>query len=305
LNKGPGKIILLDGGTGQEISKRATSEPTPLWSVDVMMNEPGIVQAVHEDFIHAGATIIGLNNYTASRIRLQRHGAYDRFGDIHGRAKALARAAVGAAGNDKVRIAACLPPLAASYKADLVPDFDTCLADYQELVDILDDGVDLFMGETFSTILEVRAAIAAARPTGKPVWIGLTLDDDADGLLRSGETLSDAIDEAARLGTDAILVNCSMPETIERALPTLLRAPVPVGAYPNGFQSISALDVGGTVSSLSAREDLGPETFARIAMRWADAGLSIIGGCCEVGPDHIAVLRKSLNAAGYEICSEL
>jgi S-methylmethionine-dependent homocysteine/selenocysteine methylase len=48
--------------------------------------------------------------------------------------------------------------------------------------------------------------------------------------------------------------------------------------------------VGATVDVLSARTDLGPDRYAEFAQGWVDAGAKLIGGCCEVGPAHIATL---------------
>ena len=57
-------ITLLDGGMGQEVTRRSGVAPTPLWSTRVMLDNPEIVQSAHLDFINAGADIITLNNYT-------------------------------------------------------------------------------------------------------------------------------------------------------------------------------------------------------------------------------------------------
>ena len=60
----------------------------------------------------------------------------------------------------------------------------------------------------------------------------------------------------------------------------------------------TALKHGGTVDVLGARDDLGPATYAEFAMGWVAAGATIVGGCCEVGPAHIAALRDRLHEAG-------
>ena len=46
------------------------------------------------------------------------------------------------------------------------------------------------------------------------------------------------------------------------------------------------------------RSDLTPEGSVRFAMEWRKAGADIIGGCCGIGPEHIAALaalRESLD----------
>jgi len=59
---------------------------------------------------------------------------------------------------------------------------------------------------------------------------------------------------------------------------------------------VTALKPGGTVDSLETRVDLGPDAYAEFANKWVKQGATIIGGCCEVGPEHIAKLNEVLKA---------
>jgi len=297
----PKSITLLDGGMGQELIRRSGQAATPLWSVRVMLDNPDLVEGLHVDFIQAGARVISLNNYTATPTRLARDATIDLFEPIHTEAKRIARSAKEKSGIKDVTIAGCLPPLVASYKPELAPSEESCLKQYRELVAVQADGVDMFFCETLATIREAKAAAMAARETNLPIVISFTLDDDNPSCLRSGEVLSDAVKTVAALGVEAVMVNCSMPETITAAMPLLVEMFHRVGGYANGFQSISSLDVGGTVSGLKAREDLTPEKYADYALQWVEMGAQIIGGCCEVGPAHIAAIDKALTAKGYEV----
>ena len=56
-------ITLLDGGMGQELIHRSGDNPTPLWSTQVMIDNPGMVADVHRDFTQAGATLATANTY--------------------------------------------------------------------------------------------------------------------------------------------------------------------------------------------------------------------------------------------------
>ena len=58
-------IILTDGGMGQELLRRSSAKPTPLWSARVLMDEPDLVRELHAEFIRAGARVITLNTYSA------------------------------------------------------------------------------------------------------------------------------------------------------------------------------------------------------------------------------------------------
>ena len=88
------KIVLLDGGMGQELIKRSGQKPTPLWSARVLLDNPELVQELHSDFIKAGAQVISLNNYTATPFRLRRDASIDLFDEIHQSAKTVAKALV-------------------------------------------------------------------------------------------------------------------------------------------------------------------------------------------------------------------
>ncbi|MDE0718506.1 MAG: homocysteine S-methyltransferase family protein [Rhodospirillaceae bacterium] len=303
-NRAPGrKIALLDGGVGQELHRRSRRPSAPLWSAQVMIDEPGLVETVHLEFIEAGAQVITVNSYSATPHRLARSGRSGMFGTLQDAALRAAQAARDRSGRD-ILIAGCLPPLAASYRPDLTPSEDVCLADYRRIVAAQADRVDLFLCETLATVTEARIATQAACETGRTVWTALTVDDADGTVLRSGEPVADGALAALEAGADAILVNCSIPEAVARALPALAGIGAPLGAYANGFVSVAALEPGGTVDVLEARDDLGPEAYARYALDWAAAGATVLGGCCEIGPAHIAELARQLRLEGYEVAAE-
>ena len=297
-------IVLLDGGVGQELYRRSTIPAAPLWSVQVMMDEPHLVEAVHLDFIEAGARIITVNTYTATPQRLAREGVAEKFEVLHDAALAAAESAREKSG-EPVRIAGCLPPLVGSYRADLTPPEDECLANYRRIVAVQANRVDLFLCETMLSAAEARAATAAAAESGKQVWTALSVDDADGARLRSGEGVAAGAQAAVEAGADAVLINCSSPEAVSAAMPLLTGIGVPFGAYANGFVSIAAMKPGGTVEALEARDDLGPVAYAGHALGWVSAGAAIVGGCCEIGPAHIATLRERLVANGHGIVAAL
>ena len=62
------RITLLDGGMGQELVARSGDEPTPLWATRVMIDHPGMVRAIHEDYFAAGATDVYLPLHSPGRV---------------------------------------------------------------------------------------------------------------------------------------------------------------------------------------------------------------------------------------------
>ena len=293
-------IILTDGGMGQELLRRSGATPTPLWSAKVLMDEPDLVRDLHEDFIRAGARVVTINTYAATPERLAREGVPDLFEPLQARAIDLAEAARDRAGAGTA-IAGCLPPLFGSYQPELRLPFDETLAIYRRIVAQQAERVDLILCETMASAVEGLAAATAACESGKPVWLSWTLADEGAPRLRSGETLAAAAEAVAHLPLAARMVNCSWPEAVDRALPDLVALGGTVGAYANGFTAIEALKLGGTVDVLEARKDLGPDSYADFALGWVGRGAAIVGGCCEVGPEHIARLRDRLEAAGHVI----
>jgi S-methylmethionine-dependent homocysteine/selenocysteine methylase len=299
------RITLLDGGMGQELQKRSPRLPTPLWSAQVMLDEPELVQAVHLDFIRAGARVITLNAYSATRNRLEPAGLGDQFEALQQRACDLAQAARAESG-EAVTIAGCLSPYLWSYRPQGNPPAAEMIPVYAEIAALQAPHVDVILCETMGSAEEGFAAVTGAVKTGKPVWVAWTLSDDdpAGGVarLRSGETLAEANKALEGLPVAVRMVNCSKPETVDLAMADLVALGGTVGAYANGFTGIKDYYTAGTtVAGLSARPDLGPKTYADFAMGWVEQGATVVGGCCEVGPEHIAELAGRLRAAGHEI----
>lgn len=287
-------LTLLDGGMGQELRRRSESPATPLWSAQVMLDEPHLVTAVHRDFITAGAHIITTNNYTVTPQRLARDSDPALFEALHAAALGAAHQARDESGQ-AVRIAGCLPPLVASYHAEVVPDDATCRRDYRRLVEIQAEGVDLFICETMTLTREALAATQAAVDHNLPVWVAFSVDDADGRRLRSGESLGEAARAVVAAGASAVLINCSVPEAVTTAMDALGDLGVPFGGYANAFTSAADLAPGGTVDGLEARQDLNPAGYAEHACGWVARGASLVGGCCEVSPAHIAELAKRLN----------
>ena len=290
----PQKIMVLDGGMGQELYRRSGKPASPLWSSQVMLDNPELVVALHCDFINAGAEVVTVNSYSATPERLERDAEISLFEPLQ---KAALSAAMEARDetSESVLIAGCLPPLVASYHPELVPENGQALASYCRIIEMQEPGVDIFIAETLSSVREAEIICRAASDVEQPVWVSFTVND-TDGLrLRSGESIHDGVEAAIKGGAEAVLVNCSYPEAITQTMLTLSDCGVKFGGMANGFTSISALAPGGTVDSLNARDDLGPVEYADHVMKWVEYGATMIGGCCEVGPSHIAEIRKRLD----------
>ncbi|MGR3467975.1 MAG: homocysteine S-methyltransferase family protein [Shimia sp.] len=282
-------ITILDGGMGQELVKRA-GKATDLWSLKALMEAPEMVRAVHDDFFAAGAQVVTTNSYCCLPDRLDPKGYGDQLGALTRRACELAVAARDAHGFGIV--AGGFGPQGFSYQADKAPPAAEAAEVYARVAAVMGDMVDVYLFETMASVDQARGALMSVAGRGKPVWVAVTLDDVDGTKLRSGEAVTELLPMLAEYGPDAVLLNCSPPEAVSQAIPLLTGHGWQVGAYANGFVNITDDfdNIHATVDQLTTRKDLSPEVYLSHARDWAAAGATIIGGCCEIGPDHIRAL---------------
>ncbi|MQB20352.1 homocysteine S-methyltransferase [Agrobacterium tumefaciens] len=300
-----GDIRILDGGMSRELQRLGAELKQPEWSALALINAPDIVRQVHAEFIEAGADVVTTNSYALVPF----HIGEDRFrkdgASLIALSGRLAREAADASGR-KVTVAGSLPPIFGSYE---LQNFDASrVQDYLGvLVENLDPFVDVWLGETLSLIAEGEAVRQAVAKTGKPFWISFTLDDDtaqvngAEPKLRSGEAVRAAAEWAAGSGATALLFNCSKPEVMKAAVETAATtfkekdASLEIGVYANAFEGEQG-ETAANEGLHSTRADLTDDIYSRFACTWADAGATMIGGCCGIGAAHIHKVAGALRA---------
>jgi S-methylmethionine-dependent homocysteine/selenocysteine methylase len=305
-------VTILDGGMGHQLKSMGIEISGPVGSIrrflgvaTANVEKPQMVIDAHLAFIDAGAQCVITNNYacvpkclehtaaTALGEEIKKHG----IGGMVSEAGRLARAACALRPDRKVTVAGSLPPLAESYRADLVGPFLENLNHYKEIARCLAPHVDVLVCETMSTVDEARAAATAAATTGLPVWVSWTLDESRP-ILRSGETIQDAVDaikSVEGLNLTACLFNCTSPEVITEAMPMLrgmIGREVQIGAYANGF--CTAAEGSGEYRDLSPHQ-----YYEDFATKWIASGATIVGGCCGVFPPHIAHLHERLGSIAH------
>jgi S-methylmethionine-dependent homocysteine/selenocysteine methylase len=280
-----GETVVLDGPTGSELVRRGVR-----WrSLGLRFDGP-MVQAVHAEYLAAGADVLRTNTFQLNRRIYQdvfrdaahmRHiGAPDldrRVPELVPRAVALARAARDAAGRAEVPIAGVMSPLEHCFRPDLAPSFEQALPEHSEIAALLAGaGVDLLLLESMNTVDETRAAAQAAHATGLPVWVSFAID--ADGKMLSGEDLP-------QVDADAIMVNCAPPEDISRAVSKhrLTGAYAHIGKFDPPSWKFEFFP------QFAATEAWPPDRYAATARAWH---VQIVGGCCGTTPDHVRALKQ-------------
>lgn len=296
-------ITILDGGTGRELRRIGAPFRQPEWSALALLEAPEFVHRVHAAYVAAGADVITTNSYAVVPFHLGELRFAERGAALAGLAGRLAREAADAA-RRIVAVAGSLPPVCGSYRAEW---FDATAARpvLATLVGALRPYVDHWQAETLSSIGEAELVREVVGADDKPLWISFTVADGPGATavpkLRSGQPAAEAVAAAVRLGAGAVLFNCSQPEVMGEAvrvaratldgLGSAARA-VRIGVYANAFPPQgTAAEANATLHDI--RADLTPSNYLAWAREWVAGGATIIGGCCGVGPEHIAALRAA------------
>jgi S-methylmethionine-dependent homocysteine/selenocysteine methylase len=292
-----GEIVILDGGTGTTIEQRGVPMDAAAWSALANLDQRDVVSRVHQDFIEAGADVVVVNTFSAAGPALAAAGFSDRVADANRLGVRAAQEARAAFPDRSIAIAGSLSSYPASSRLpERLPQFvspgpDELRAAYDEqLAAQIAEGIDLIALEMINSPTYGSVAVEAAQSTGLPIWLGVSPIDNGDGrilVVDDGPEDEVQLDEllSALIGPELSVVglmHCKA-EIIEPALEVLARHwQGPVMVYP---------EVGTWRPPNWLPGELTPDEYLALAERWVAAGAQLIGGCCGVGPDHIAALR--------------
>jgi S-methylmethionine-dependent homocysteine/selenocysteine methylase len=289
--------VVLDGGIGSELVRRGVR-----WRDHGMRSDAAAVQALHTEYLLAGAHLIRTNTFQLNRriydnvfrdaVHRRHIGAPDleqRVPVLVKRAVGLARSAREQAGRSEVAIAGVMSPLEHCFRPDLAIADEKATAEHREIACLLAEaGVDLLLLESMNALAEARVAIGAAVSTGLPVWVSFVVGDDGNVL--SGESLRAGYELARDGGVEALLVNCAPPADVDVALGRLDEASVWLGAYAH----VGRFDPPSWKFEFFPRftgdDEWTPQGYAAVAAGWRERGARIVGGCCGTGPAHIRAL---------------
>ena len=289
---------ILDGGMGQELLARGMKPNGTLWSANAILDENyhQLLQDTHRDFIKAGAEVIVTTTFTTRRKRLRENNIEDKFEYLNIKAGEIAHKVKKEFPN--VLIAGGLPPQELTYEADERSE-EEIINTFNEQARLLNDYVDFFYFDVWSSIKEFKCGIEAIKEFKKPYLIGIHISEGTN--LPSGEKTSDikTIIDDQLLG---VMLSCVSPENYEKNLKEMKELNVPFGFKLNGFMTTKPKNgytssffknSGGNPNEfLGHRHDFTPENIGEIAKKFKDNGATILGGCCETRPSHIAAMAK-------------
>ena len=291
------KTRILDGGMGQELLARGMKPNGTLWSANAILNSEyhELVENTHKDFVKAGAEVIVTTTFTTRRKRLSENNIEDKFEYLNKKAGEIALKVKNEYPN--IMIAGGLPPQRLTYEEDRRSEAEIT-KDFNEQARLLNEYVDFYYFDVWSSIKEFKCGIEAIKEFKKPYLIGIHISEGTK--LPSGEKISDikSIIDRNLLG---VMLSCVSPKNYEHNLEEIKKLTVPFGFKLNGFMTTKPKNgytanylktKGNPNEFLGKRHDLTPDKFHEIAKKFKENGATIIGGCCETGPAHIKAMAK-------------
>lgn len=281
------RVILFDGAMGTEIYKRGVYINRSYDEVN--LTAPDLVEGIHRAYVEAGADVITTNTFGANRLRLMPFGLEDQHDAINAKGVQLAKAAA----TDKAWVAGSIGPTGAQLTPIGRISPGEAFKTFKAQATILaDEGVDLFVLETFSSVQELWAAVRAVTSVSdKPVVASLTFQPvPASEREAQAEVVLKAVQTMREWSVDAIGTNCSNgPRGILDIVEIMAsQTNLPILAMPNaGLPQV----VEGRTLYLA-----GPEYMGEYARRHAQAGARIVGGCCGTSPETTKEMRNFLQS---------
>ena len=288
---------ILDGGMGQELLARGMKPNGTLWSANAILNSDyhKLLEDTHKDFVKAGAEVIVTTTFTTRRRRLRDNNVEDKFEYLNKKAGEIAANVKKEFPN--IKIAGGLPPQDLTYEEDKRSEKEI-IKDFNEQAKLLDEYVDFYYFDVWSSIKEFKCGIEAIKEFKKPYLVGIHISEGTK--LPSGEQISEIknILDDNLLG---VMLSCVSPENFELNLEELKKLDFPFGFKLNGFKTTKPKNgytanylktKGNPNEFLGHRLDLTPEKIQEIAKKFKEHGATIIGGCCETRPSHIEAMAK-------------
>jgi 5-methyltetrahydrofolate--homocysteine methyltransferase len=315
------RILIIDGAMGTMIQQYKLEEKDYRgdrfkdWHKDVKGNndllsvtQPQIIEAIHSQYLEAGADIIETNTFSSTSIAQADYDMQSLAYELNVAAAKCARNAVNKffATNTEERetafVAGAIGPL--NKTLSLSPDvnnpgfravtFDEVAnAYYEQIKGLVDGGADILLVETIFDTLNAKAAIYAIKKYFRehpltpelPIMISGTITD-ASGRTLSGQTLEAFYISVAHANPLSIGLNCALgaremrPHIEELSqIATCYTSAYPNAGLPNAF----------------GEYDEQPHETAHIIEEWAKEGfVNIVGGCCGTTPDHIKHIAQAV-----------
>jgi homocysteine S-methyltransferase len=296
-----GKPVLIDGGFATQCEAMGCNIDGDLWSARLLREDPGAIVRAHRAFLDAGARIIATASYQASR------EGFAAVGMSASEADALMLASVALAiqardeflrdnpGAPRPLVAASMGPYGAilhdgsEYTGAYRVSRESLREFHQQRLAVFaHSAADLLALETIPNGAEAAVLGELLSESPKPAWMSFSCRDDKH--LADGTTLADVVHPLGNHPTLLALgVNCVAPDLVVPLIGELrsIAPDKPIVVYPNSGEVYQPADNSwhGTAT---------PVQCERAVMAWLEAGATLVGGCCRIGPQQIAAMAASI-----------
>ncbi|WP_460869096.1 homocysteine S-methyltransferase family protein [Rhodococcus aerolatus] len=295
-----GRTVLIDGATGTECERRGVPVLPGAWSGGGVLTHPDTVRAVHADYVALGAELLIADTFATHRHVLDAAGVGEQFEAVNRRAVELAIEARDAAGAEHVVVAAGISSWTfLTTQLPREPTLDEVRRNTADQVAVLAAaGAELVILEMMVDVDRMLATLDGAQTAGLPVWVGLSCGDygqrtfpDRVPRLKHGQPMSEAISALDGRGVDALAVMHTDVALVDACLDVALAewsGPVAVYAHSGDFRA------GHWVFD----DVISPADYAAHAAGWVRRGVTIVGGCCGIGPEHVRELAALVTSEG-------
>lgn len=274
--------MLLDGATGSNLQKAGM--PRGCCTEQWVLEHPQALVELQRRYARAGSRILYAPTFQAQPIALNAVGLEDRTEEINARLVELSRSAA-----PDCLIAGDLTTLATFTDSFDEGNFDLLVENYaRQIRGLLAGGADLLVAETLMYPLEAEAILTAAEMEGAScVMYSFTMQPD--GSLFSGRDVGPVLKELEEAGAAAVGFNCLAADEMTAGLVCKLRRYVkgPLLCKPNAGVPVIGED-------RLAHYPMKPAEFAGILCGCAEAGATLLGGCCGTDPDFIAAVAEKM-----------
>jgi homocysteine S-methyltransferase len=281
-----GRVLVCDGAMGTMLHAAGAALDRSL--PELNLSDPGLVATIHDSYLTAGVDIIQANTFGANRLWLADHGFPDKVAEINRAGIRLARAAAERSEHGVLVAGSVSPAVTAPQRRRVGAAERMEVLREQILALVADEAADLLILETFGYLDElVEAVNVAASVTSLPLIAQATFADDAHTL--GGETPREVASVLSQLPVAVIGTNCTIgPQRMLVVAEDLVRySAVPVSAQPNAGQPRRT-------GPRSFEFAIDGGYFSRYLTRFADAGVTLVGGCCGTTPTHIRAVAEAL-----------
>lgn len=287
------RTVLCDGAMGTILYAHGVS--LNVCYDELNLSQPGLVRAIHEEYLESGAEIVETNTFGANAFRLRRFGIAEKVGEINAAGARIARQAVTQLTGKRAGpawVAGAVGPLG----VHLEPLGKTSLAEAraafaEQIRSLVDAGVDLLSIETMTALNEAEQAILAAREIAPELPLLAMVTVDEEGRCLDAAPADAAAVRLAAAGADAVGVNCSVgPASVLSAIERMRAVTtLPLAAMPNA--GLPRVVDGRSIYRYS------PEYMAAFARNFVRTGVQFVGGCCGTTPSHIRAMASAVLGA--------